>query len=450
MDTGEQSGFTLIETVIAMVVFVIALVAVTNLFLTDIQVLSLAKARSMGLEVANQQMEYLRDLPYNSVATQNGTIYPPVTISDNQTQTVGSYTFRIHTDIEYVDDPYDGNAAGTIPGKPVDLYPYDYKKAEVTVYLNNSNTQVATLTTNIAAKAAETSSNTGILSIKVLNADGQPVSNATVTITNPNESPAVNITTTTDNNGLVTIPKLPPDNNHEYHVTATQAGYSTDQTEPPGSGSQVAVNPNPNVLVQQITSVTLAIDQLGTLSANVVATNGNPISNLAVGVSGAKDTYTNPVVAKYSSTQTTNAQGNFSIANAEWDSYSFTVPNGYYIVSTSPYQPASLSPGANLSVALVVSTAPSSPTISSVSPQGAATDDTAATLTINGTNLSGSTVRLRLAGQSDIVASSVTGNASSLQAIFNLAGAAVGDWTIVVTNGAQMAIQTGGLDVTSN
>lgn len=451
MKAREQSGFTLIEAVIAMVVFIIALVAVTDLFLTDIKVLSLAKARSMGLSLANQQVEYLRDLPYNSVATQHGTIFPPGTIADDQTQAVGGYVFRVHTVIQYVDDPYDGNATGTIPGKPTDLYPYDYKKAQVSVYLNNSNTQVATLTTNVAAKAAETASNTGILSIKVLNANGQPVSNATVTITNPNESPAVNITTSTDNNGLVTIPKLPPDSKNEYHVTATQSGYSTDQTEPSGSGGQVAVNPNPNVLVQQITSVTLAIDQLSTISGAVVDTSGNPVGGLAVGVHGAKNTYTNPTMSKYSSTQTTNGQGGFSVAGAEWDSYSFTVPAGYYIVSTSPYQPAAVSPGATLNVALVVANSSSYPTITGVSPQGVATNDNPATLTVTGTNLSGSSVRLKLAGQNDITASSVTGSANSLQATLNLTGAAVGAWDIVVTGGSgQSAKQSGGLNVTSN
>ena len=447
---GEQSGFTLIEAVVAMVVFVIVFVSVTDLFLTDVHVLTLAKVRAVGLSVANQQMEYLRDLPYDSVATQHGTIFPPGTIPDDQTQTVGGYTFRVHTVVEYVDDPYDGNATGTIPGKPVDLYPYDYKKAEVTVFLNNSNTEVATLTTNVAAKAAETASNTGILSIKVQDANGNPVSNATVTITNPHQNPAVNITTTTDNNGLVVIPKLPPDSNNEYHVVATQSGYSTDATEPPGSGSQTAVNPDANVLVEQITNVTLSIDQLSTLSASVVDTNGNPVSGLAVGVTGAKAIYTNPTVPKYSSNQTTNAQGSFSIANVEWDSYSFTVPIGYYIVSASPAQPAALSPGSSLNVALVVSTSAAYPTITSISPDGAATNDNPVTLTVNGTNLNGSSVRLQLAGQSDIVASSVTGSASQLQATLNLTGAAVGNWDIVVNNGSQTARQSGGLNVTSN
>jgi type II secretory pathway pseudopilin PulG len=450
MNVSEESGFTLIEAVIAMVVLVIALTSVTDLFLQDIKILSLVKDRSVGLAVANQQMEYIRDLPYNSVATQNGTIYPPGNIPDNQTQTVGGLTFRINTDIEYVDDPYDGNAAGTIPGKPVDLYPYDYKKAQVNVYMNNTNMEVATLTSNVAAKAAETASSTGILSIKVLNASGQPVQNATVTITNPNESPAVNITTTTDNNGLVTVPKLPPDSNHDYHITATQTGYSTDQTYAQGTG-QTAVNPNPNVLVQQITSVTMAIDQLSTLNATVVDTSGNPINGLAVGVTGSKETYSKPLTYKYSSIQTTNAQGGFTIQNLEWDSYKFTVPSGYYVVSASPYQPTALSPGASLNVNLVVSNSSSYPTISAISPLGDATNDNPVALTVTGTNLSGSSLSLKLAGQPTINATGVTSSGSTVNATLNLTGAAVGAWDVVVTNGAgKVVTQPKGFNVTAN
>ena len=241
MTNRGEGGFTLIETIIGLVVMTIMVTAVSQLFVDNLRVVTLGKARAIGLALAEEQLENIRDLPYQGVATQFGAIYPPGLLPDTQTLVRGGYTFTVSTKIIYVDDPYDGNAAGTIPGKPQDIYPFDYKRAEVSVYLKTSGKQVATLTTDVAAKAAETGSSSGILAIKVIDASGNPVSGATVTITNPSQSPAVNISTITDNLGNLVIPNLPPDSNNRYQVTAIYPGYSTDGTIPDPPGAQTAV-----------------------------------------------------------------------------------------------------------------------------------------------------------------------------------------------------------------
>ena len=208
-----ESGFTLIETIIGLVVMTLMVTAVTQLFVDNLRVVTLGKARAVGLALAEEQMENLRDLPYQSVATQFGGIYPPGLLPDTQTLVRGGYTFTVSTKIVYIDDPYDGNATGTIVGKPKDIYPFDYKRADVGVYLKTSGKEVAQLSSDIAAKAAETGSNSGILAIKVIDANGNPIAGANVTITNPNPSPAVNITITTDDLGNVESPtyrRIPP------------------------------------------------------------------------------------------------------------------------------------------------------------------------------------------------------------------------------------------------
>ena len=60
--------------------------AVGSLFVSNLNTVVLGKARAVGLGLANYQMEYLRDLPYNSLATSHGTIYPPGNIPDSQTE----------------------------------------------------------------------------------------------------------------------------------------------------------------------------------------------------------------------------------------------------------------------------------------------------------------------------------------------------------------------------
>ena len=438
-----QNGFTLVEVAISVFIMSLMVLSVGGLFVSNLNTVTLGKSRAIGLGLANQQMEYLRDLPYNSLATQHGTIYPPGNIPDTQTQYSDGYKFTVATQIVYVHDPYDTNG----------VYPFDYKEAEIKVSMANTGQTVAELASTIAPKATQTPSNSGILSISVINASGQPVSGATVTITNPNPSPAVNITTTTNNQGIVVIPDLPPYSNNSYQVTATSPGYSTDGTIAPPGGGQTAVEPNPNILDQQITSITLAIDQLSTLSVHVQDTSGNLISNLSVTTTGDKKTKLNPTVYKYSTATSTDSSGNISLANMEWDSYSFAVPAGHYIVSVQPYEPVALSPNATQSVTLVVSTSASWPIVASVSPSSAQTGTSSASIAITGSNLpSSATMQLQMSGQTSISGTGCTSSGSNpnqvLTCSLNLTGAATGNWDIVVTNGTGTVDQAGGFSVT--
>lgn len=456
---GEKSGaegFTLVEVVFGAVIMAFMVAALGSLFLSNLQGVVLGKSRALGTALANEKMEHIRDLPYDSLATQFGTIYPPGNLLDDETVTRNNFRFRVHTDITYVDDPYDGYVtcpcvSGPANGKPKDLYPYDYKKVQITVYLVSSNQKVATVTTDVAAKAAETSSNTGILSITVLNASGQPVPNATVTIVNPNPNPDVNITTTTDNTGVVVIPKLPPDSANRYQVTASLPGYSTDGTIPDPGGTQVAVKLNPNVIAQQITSLTLAIDQVSTLNIHAVDTNGDPISGLAITTHGTKKTKTNPDEYKYSQSSNTDGGGNITLTGMEWDGYSFSLPSGYYLVSSSPYTPVALNPNSTATVNLVVSTSSSYPTIMSATPTGAATGTSAVSVAVTGTNLtSAAAIRLKKSGESDIVATGCvsSGGNTILTCTVDLTGATTGAWDLVVTKGSETATQAEGFNVT--
>ncbi|HEY6736535.1 MAG TPA: carboxypeptidase regulatory-like domain-containing protein [Candidatus Saccharimonadia bacterium] len=462
MTRAGERGFTLVEVVFSVAIMAVMIAAIGALYISNIQTVTLGKARAIGLGIANEYMEQLRDLPYDSVATQNGTIYPPGNIPDTQTVTRDNYKFTVKTEVFYVDDPYDGYAScpcasGPAAGKPQDLYPYDYKKAQITVTLKSSGQKVATVTTDIAGKAAETSSSTGILSIKVIDASGVGIPNANVTIVNTNPNPNVNIATTTDNNGFVIIPKLPPDSANRYQVTASLPGYSTDGTIPDPPGAQTAVKLNPNVLAQQITQLTLAIDRVSTLYAHVVDTSGNPKSNFTVTITGSKMIKQNPTVYKYGDSSgngllsTTDSNGDITLTGMEWDSYNFKAPSGWYLVSSSPYQPAALNPNSSLTVTLVVSNDSTWPTVSSVTPTSAQTGTASVSFAITGTNLSsGTSVKLKLSGQSDINATGCTssGGNTKLTCSVDLTGAATGAWDIAVTKSGNTATQTGGFNVT--
>ncbi len=471
----NSAGFTLIETLIAVLIVSIAgatLLVGINTFLKSISV-SQDTIRAQNL--ANGKMEVIKNMPYAQLATSCGTIFPPGNIADVETVTSGGHNYVVVTYISFVDDPFDGNALGTIVGKPQDFYPFDYKRATVeirqpvsytagcsaiTQVINSSQAKViAKISTSVAANAAETSHNSWILFLKVIDSSGNPVSNANIHLTNPNPNPDVDITTITDMAGLLQIPLLPEDTNNGYHLEVSLSGYSTDQTYPNNRPGYNPVNADFNILVQQVANVTLKIDLLASLQITVVNESGAPVPNLDVTVSGSEEkaiykdpNEINPYIPKYSSTHNSGGSGVISIANLEWDNYGFSVPAGnYYIISTTPYQNVSVPAGVGTTATLKVTSDSTWPRIIQVTPI-LGLNNAALTVEIVGEHLlSGATMKLQKSGQSDISATGVTstnGN-TTLTGTFDLTGAAVGAWDLVVVSAGKTTRQSGGFTISA-
>ena len=447
-------GSTLVEIIISLSIISVVILAVISVLVFNLRIISSGKARAIGTALANEKMENLRNMPYDNLATVHGPIYPAGTISDDENITVSGIKMRVHTDIDYVDDAYDGNFNGTVAGKPKDLYPYDYKKATISVYLVAGDQKLVSLSSNIAGKVAETSSNTGIIAIKVQDASGNPVADAAVHLTNSSASPVVDITTNTDNQGQVLVPKMPPDANNHYHIEVTKAGYSSDQTYPVTAQLPVPAQPDFSVLTQQTISLTFTIDQTASLIVRVKDPAGATLAGKSITVTGQKllnDPNSTPNVPKTSQTLTTDASGQISIASLEWDSYTFSI-SGYKILASSPYSPVSLNPLASITVDLTADVNSTGyPIISNVSPRSAP-PGASIQLDIIGSNLNGNTtIRLKKSGQSDIVATGVSfdGSAGTLSGNIDLSGATTGNWDIVVTKAGLSTTQVGGLNVSN-
>jgi type II secretory pathway pseudopilin PulG len=432
----SQAGFTIIESLISVMVVALIGLAVLSAVVGGLRFTQLSKEQALAYAIANEKMEELRNMPYDDLATVQGTIYPPGNIVDEETIDRENVRFTIKIRIDFVDDPFDGDAQGTIPDKPVDLFPYDYKKIEISVIRPNRANPIAKLVTNVGARAAETDRGTGILLITVLDAQGQAVAGATVTVQNLYVIPPVSIVTQTDINGRVMIPSLPPENQNRYHVEATKAGYSTDQTYPRTAQNPNALQPDLNVLVQQITSQTLVIDQVSTLAILVRDVNESLLGGLELTISSDKLAYTNPDTPKNQWTEITNSDGQIVLQNVEFDSYGFTVPNPYRICSSSPFQKVPVPPNSTVTATLHLTLSNQAPIITRILPTTAQTGS-AITLTVTGDDFDqGATVVLKRQGSADIVANPVTvqPNGDELSATFDLSGAATGVWDLVVTN----------------
>lgn len=457
MKLKKRRGFTVLEIVIDTFIITAVFGVLVTSFILVLNVVGAGKARTAATLLANEQMETLRNLPYDDLATQNGTILPQGNIPDTQTVNRSGLDFTLSTTIITVDDPYDGCAIPAGAGvyectdgqtsAQQDTVPVDYKRIQISVTQLNDSNVLSTLASNAAAKAAETPSNTGMLLICINDSQGLPVAGALVVISNDDLN--VNVQGTTNNQGCVFVANVPPDNQNGYHIVVTKDGYSSDFTTPRTAQNPNQFQPDVDVNQQQITIQNLAIDLLANMAVTVVNESNQPVSNIQVTATSTKITQFNPELPKNIYNQTTNASGVATFSNIEWDSYTLAVPAGYTILATSPYQAVSVVPSSTQNVSITATTASSWPIITSVSPTSGVAGSTVEVV-IDGDNFPGSTtIKLSRAGYADVIPTTidVAPNQKSITFTLNLSGVATGAWDIVVDAAGKILTQVGGFTV---
>lgn len=304
----DEKGLTLVELMIGFLLLGLIAISVLTLFTTLIRSTVIVKRKAVASTLATTEMEYLRSLPYNSLAVAGGPIYSTSYLPATKTTVLNGVTYTTTLSINYIDDAYD--SCGSYPnqtlkqtycrnypppnGAPAtDTNPADYKIVHVKVSDQDSYI-LAELDSQVSARVAETASTTGALFVKVVDQNGNPLSGANVNVTNTTTSPTINLNDSTDSNGEAIFYSLPPDTNgYDYKVTGTLSGYSTLFTIAP-SGSLVPTYPSQQILTQSSSSVTLTLKQMGTdsLVIETTDTNGNPLVNMKVYVKGGYKKYT--------------------------------------------------------------------------------------------------------------------------------------------------------------
>ncbi|MBI3627595.1 MAG: hypothetical protein HY220_02520 [Candidatus Sungbacteria bacterium] len=352
---ARVSGFSLIEVVVGVGVFLIISVGVYSVYKGILNANRLTRARIEAISLANEEIELARNLPYAEVGTIGG--IPSGVISQSQSTTRDGIPFTITTTIRSIDDPFDG----TIGGNPNDTAPADYKLVEIAIACTacSSSFQPVIFTTTVAPKNLEGASTNGALFIRAFDAAGLAIPEANVHIQNNLITPNISIDDTTNNQGLLQLIDVPPSING-YQITVTKSGYSTDKTYPPGgNGTTTAVLPHATVAQQTVTQTSFAVDRVGSLDAATVNNVCNGIADISYVVSGSKLVGTNPNVLKYRTALATDSNGNQHVANLEWDSYNAAIAaSGYTLAGSIPILPLNLSPNTNQSLTFVLAAKP--------------------------------------------------------------------------------------------
>lgn len=304
----SEAGYTLVELMVTIVVVASLSLGAFSLFTALLHSAITAQRQAVASTLATNQMEYLKSLPYDSLAVAGGAIYATTTIPATITKKVDGQTYTVTSAISYADDAYDGCGSYPNPtlkqkycrnypppsGAPSqDTNPADYKDINVSV-TDTSQSNLATLDTQVASLVAETNSNTGALFVNIVDDSGNPVVGATISATNSVTSPAVNVSDTSDANGLVIFYDLPPSaSGYNYKIAASNSNYTALATIAP-SGSLQPTYSSQNLLAQSSSYVTLTLKPVGTNSLVIETTGvtGSPLPGAKIYLKGGYKKYT--------------------------------------------------------------------------------------------------------------------------------------------------------------
>ena len=259
---ASEQGFSLTEVLVAGVVLVIGLVMISQFFASAMGRVLDSDARSVLHQVATEELESIRGLPYEDVGTTDG--HPAGSLQPDEDRTINGVSVHIHREVLYWTDP-----SYTGPN------PANYRRVTLSVS-DNSRPSIdpVEMTSNVAGGASG-----GTIDVTVTNLAGDPVANAYIRITNTNLTPNVDIHSSairTDSEGRMIIPALLPDGTTSYFVTASKAGYNTATIDP----GVVVLDGLPYTVVQ------LTIDELASFNVKVVDGAGAEITGLIMRVRG--------------------------------------------------------------------------------------------------------------------------------------------------------------------
>jgi type II secretory pathway pseudopilin PulG len=347
-----ERGFTFLELILSIGLLALVFAAVYASYSSILDSLANAEMRTLATSVLNRQIEIIRNMPYEDVGLLGGA--PAGIIPPEQNVQVGAVNFTVETVIRNIDDPYDG----TVDGDPADTAPADYKLVEVTVRCPPPQCfrfMPLTTTARVSPKALESETEEGSLFITVLNASGLPVENTTVHVANASVTPAIDLTDTTDNLGILKLIGIPT-STERYAIDVGKAGYSREQTYLPGEPANPnPVKPHATVLPKTVTRVSFAIDRTSSVTVESKDLFCTPIGNVDFTMDGTKLIGINPDILKFSTSSETGAQGTHPFLNIEWDSYNLPMTEAAYDVEgTIPLEPLAVNPAGSYTFGFVL------------------------------------------------------------------------------------------------
>ncbi|MCX6713340.1 MAG: carboxypeptidase regulatory-like domain-containing protein [Candidatus Vogelbacteria bacterium] len=349
----SSSGFTLIEVLVGAFILLVVVVGAYQAFAAVMKAVVAARVKTEAMMLANEQIEIARNLPYGEVGIVAGV--PAGKIPREQSLVRSGKTFKLTASVRNIDDPFDGTLGSTTKN---DLAPADYKQVEFIVSCESCATGTFTpqsVVTTVSPRNLETASGNGSLFVRVFNANGDPVSGATIRIQNDQGSSPIDISEVSNSTGIFQLVDTPP-GALAYRVTVSKTGYSSDGTIVASVGNPNPLIPPATVAGGQLTQLSFAIDQTSHLQVRTINSACASRSGAAINLAGQKRIGQTPTVYKYDNVLTSDGTGLINLPTQEWDTYQFLLPetSNYALAGSLPINPLRLSPGTDQEISLVL------------------------------------------------------------------------------------------------
>lgn len=258
----HSRGVSFVELLVAASIMAVVFGGLIATFQLMVNLIGKSKAEAGALSLANERLEYIRSLPYNSVGTVGG--IPDGPIAQNATTTLNGITYAERVLIQYVDAPDDGTGAGDVNGILA-----DYKRVKVEFTWSNKGVNDSiSLVSNIVPRGIETTAGGGTLTVNVFDALVQPVLGAEVNVYNDTTTSTINTTVFTNAAGIAMFAGAPAAAN--YQLTVTKPGYSTDQTYSATTSNPSPTTPHVAVIESEVSTMNFQIDILSSLNIETV------------------------------------------------------------------------------------------------------------------------------------------------------------------------------------
>lgn len=342
----RTAGFSLIEILIAISIFLIIGTGVYLSYANILDVIARTRTHTLATSLINKQIEAIRNLPFDSVGIVGGA--PAGVIPASTTVVYEGQQFVIGAYVHNIDDVFDGKLGAT----PNDTAPADYRLVELQISCPTCfNFVPVVFTTWVSPQNLESSTKNGSLFVNVFDANGQAIGNANVLVKNTVLSPDITINDTTNNSGTLQLVDIPTSTS-AYEVTVSKSGYTTRQTYIPGGSSNPnPVQPHATVASQQITAISFAIDRASTVNVKTQDQYCADVPSIDMTQNGQKMIGTGPDVLLYSQSFVTNSSGDSTRGGLEWDTYSFTNTDvGYDSAGSIPLAPLVVNPNTTINL----------------------------------------------------------------------------------------------------
>jgi len=316
-----RKGFTLIESLVLLFIFSITVLTFYKTYMLVTHYSLETKYRTAAVELATAEMEILRNTPYEDIILDPATSPPTGSAVSSESgtgldydraETVNGFMYRILTEIYYVDDAQDG------VGMSNDDAINDYKRVNVTVLWgggmsDSSNTSKSISLTSffVPPSGSESAIENGILSVNVVDSNGDAVSGTLVNIDDVSSS--FSDSDTTDANGNVLFENISVGMDM-YEISTSQSGREYIQTLAKyPTTSYYPTYTHASILPGVITTVTIVQDLLPEFHIFTKDPFGGTVSDVDFTFTGGRvlgvDTSSDPVYINTDLTATSDTNG---------------------------------------------------------------------------------------------------------------------------------------------